>query len=102
MSLADLFDLMIENKASDLHLTTGAPPLLRIRGDLIATVAEPLTMGEVAAYLAEIMDEEQREQLNRTCDLDMGYDYGEGARFRVNAFVQKKGPGAVFRLIPTK
>lgn len=100
--IAELFDLTIENKASDLHLTTGAPPMVRINGDLVATTMPPLTVEEIVKLLAEIMDDEQRAELNKTGDLDFGYDYSPEVRFRVNAFVQRKGPGAVFRLISSK
>jgi twitching motility protein PilT len=102
MKIAELFDVMIENAASDLHITTGAPPMVRVNGDLVATTQPDLTVEDVVGLLSQVMDEEQREELNKAGDLDFGYDYGVAARFRVNAFVQRKGPGAAFRLIPSK
>src|SRR5687767_5722321 len=104
--MADLdryLKLMLEAGASDLHLLTGQPPKLRIRGELIAIEEEPvLTPQRMEQLLFEIIDKNQKAKFSETHDLDFAYSLEGVARFRCNYFGQKKGPGAVFRIIPTK
>jgi twitching motility protein PilT len=87
--------------ASDLHLTTGSPPVLRVDGDIIVLQHEPLTNQATEQFLYEIMSEEDRRAFERTKDIDFAYEIKGVVRLRCNAFEQMKGIGAVLRLIPT-
>ena len=96
------FEKMLEEGASDLHLSVGAPVRIRIHGDLQPITEEPLS-GELAAELiGEVLTDAQREHFEKTRDLDFAYQMGETSRFRCNIFEQHRGLGAVFRTIPTK
>ena len=102
--MADIDTLLAstkEQRASDLHLTTGSPPLLRIHGDLKPLDgAAPLTADAVRAFIEQIMSPAQQHIWNEKHDLDFSYEIPVVGRFRVNAFFQRQGPGAVFRHIP--
>lgn len=98
----ELFKLMVKQGASDLHLTTGAPPCLRINGDIERLEYRDLTSDECKALLLEILNEEQRHQLANEWDIDCAYQVPGLGRFRCNVFFQRKGLGAVFRHIPEK
>lgn len=101
MKLDKLFRTTVEYKASDLYITTGSKPVLRIHGDLTTIEEHPVLTKEMAEeYIFEIMAEEQRKELIEKLDIDFAIEIPEIARFRVNAFFQKKGIGAFFRLIP--
>lgn len=91
-----------EYGASDLHLTTGSPPVLRVDGDIVVLPHEPLTHQATEQFLFEIMNEEDRRFFERTKDIDFAYEIAGVVRLRCNAFEQMKGMGAVLRLIPTK
>ena len=99
-ALDSLFDRLLEGGASDLHLSVGYPPMLRIRGQLVAQGERSLTTQEVEAMLAPIINSHQRHQFQTTGDLDFAYAYGTRARFRANYLRKTTGPGAVFRVIP--
>ncbi len=99
-----LFRLMVEAKASDLHLSSSIPPLIRKDGHL-----QPLDPGmgalspeDVSALLLPIMPETNRAEYERRHDTDFAYEIKGLARFRTNMFLDRKGPGAVFRVIPAK
>lgn len=96
-----LFDTMLERKASDLHLGVGYPPLIRQRGDLVPLRETTLSTEEIESLLFEIVNPEQRAQIEDTLDLDFAYAYGVRARFRANYFWKTAGLAAVFRVIPT-
>ena len=96
------FEVMLERGASDLHLSVGYPPMLRLKGDLVAHSEGPLDEHRMTALLDELLDERQREQFNRERDLDFAYALGDKARFRCNYLWKHTGPGAVFRTIPSK
>ena len=102
--MADIDALLVatkDNHASDLHLTTGSPPLLRIHGDLRPFDGVAVVTTEVAkALLEQIMTPEQKQRWNEHHDVDFSYEIAGAGRFRVNAFFQRQGPGAVFRHIP--
>lgn len=90
-------------QASDLYITTGAHPTLRIHGDLVAIEEHPiLTRERAEAYLLEVMSAEQKKYFEQNSDIDFAIERKNIARFRVNVFVQRKGIGATFRLIPEK
>jgi twitching motility protein PilT len=94
--------LLTEQKASDLHLTAGSPPVMRRNGELVRIKFRELTPADMQALLYEIMDEEQRSAFEARRDLDFAYELPEVARFRVNLFMQRKGMGAVLRTIPNE
>ncbi len=99
-----LFKMMCELGASDLHLCVGMPPLVRKDGsikvlDPAAPVLDPTTM---TALLEPIMPGKNKEEFARRHDTDFAYEISGLARFRANIFMDRKGPGAVFRVIPSK
>jgi len=99
-----LFKLMCEAKASDLHLSVGMKPLVRKDGEIkvldeSAPVFDPESMW---AMLEPIIPERNREEFGRRHDTDFAYEIGGLGRFRCNVFMDRKGPGAVFRVIPSK
>src|SRR5437764_3146949 len=96
------FKFMKEQGASDLHLTTGNPPILRIHGEMVRIDAPFFTSDDLKAMVYEIAPEHKVKQFEEPGDVDFGYEYPGFARFRANFFNQKYGIGAVFRLIPSK
>lgn len=98
----DLLKLMIEHKASDLHITSGAPPYLRVHGDMRAVNYRELSNQDVQGILFEILTEKQRKSFIEKWELDFAYSVSGLARFRGNIFMQRKGLGGVFRVIPEK
>src|SRR6266568_6489626 len=94
------FKLMAEQKASDLHLSTSNPPMLRINGDLVRVDFPPLQSDELKTMVYEIAPEGKIKIFEETADVDFGYEVQGGARYRANFFQQKYGISAVFRLIP--
>lgn len=96
----ELFKLMVKQGASDLHITTGAPPSFRIDGDIEKLDSRDLTAEECRALIVEILTEDQRRELAQDWDLDCAYQVEGLGRFRCNVFFQRKGIGAVFRHIP--
>ena len=97
-----LFNYRLENDASDLHLSTGSKPMIRKHGELEEIDAPELTNEELRKMLFEITSEEQKERFLATKDLDFAYEIPCVSRFRANYLEQKRGTGAVFRVIPTK
>lgn len=96
------FNLMFEQKASDLHLSSGNPPILRIHGELQRVDYPPLENDSLKAMLYEITPEYKIKQFEETGDVDFGYEIPNISRFRANFFNQKSGIAAVFRQIPSK
>jgi twitching motility protein PilT len=96
------FKFMMEQKASDLHLSTGNQPMLRIHGDLVRIDAPPLESDDLKALVYEIAPETKIKTFEETGDVDFGYEYPGFARYRANFLNQKNGIAAVFRLIPSK
>jgi twitching motility protein PilT len=97
-----LFEALVTAGGSDLHLGVGYPPLMRLRGDLVAMRDAALTIAEMEALLFEIATPEQRNTIVETLDLDFAYAYADRARFRANYFHKVTGLAAVFRTIPTR
>ncbi len=95
-----LLKLMVEYDASDLHVTSGSPPLLRIHGELERIAYHELSEEEVRLLIYEIIDQAGIEHLEAEFDLDFAYEIEGVARFRVNAYFKYGGLGAAFRLIP--
>ncbi len=97
------FKAMVEHGASDLHLSTGCKPILRIDGEITAMRNEPvLDQQGVRTLLYEILPRGSEDEFNKTCDIDFAYELEGLGRFRCNFFNDLKGMGGVFRIIPTK
>ncbi len=102
MEITELLKFTLDNKASDLHLSGKSQPIVRIDGDLQRIKTDELTGDSVRSMLFSVMTEEQRATYERDLELDFAISFGENARFRVNAFTNRQGSAAVFRVIPTK
>src|SRR5579859_2481292 len=96
------FNLMFEQKASDLHLSSGNPPMLRINGELHRVDYPALESDNLKMMLYEIAPEYKIKLFEETGDVDFGYEIPNISRFRANFFNQKNGIGAVFRQIPSR
>jgi twitching motility protein PilT len=97
-----MFDALLAQGGSDLHLGIGYPPLIRLRGDLVSMRPEAMDPAEMESLLFEIVTPDQKTTITETLDLDFAYGYGEKARFRANYFYKTTGLAAVFRTIPTR
>lgn len=102
MDITELLMFAVKQGASDLHLSSGEPPMIRIHGDMKKIKVPPLDHKEVHTMIYDIMSDNQRKNFEERHELDFSMDLGDVARFRVNAFVQRRGEAAVFRQIPTK
>jgi twitching motility protein PilT len=102
MEITDLLVATHKNKASDLHLSTGNPPIMRVNGDILPIEMPALGAQQTKQMIYAIMTEQQRSDYERALELDFSIAFGDGMRFRVNAYHTIHGPAAVFRLIPTK
>ena len=102
MDITELLAFAVKNKASDLHLSAGLPPMIRVHGDVRRINLPPLEHKEVHAMVYDIMNDAQRKQFEETWECDFSFAVPSLARFRVNAFQQSRGNGAVFRTIPSK
>jgi twitching motility protein PilT len=96
-----LFDDLLDQKGSDLHLAVGYPPLFRLRGELVPGREKPIDVAEMEELLFEIVNPEQKRQIVEELDLDFAYQHTR-ARFRANYLHRFAGMGAVFRFIPSK
>lgn len=98
--LDKIFKTAVQYKASDIYITTGTKPILRLNGDLIAIEEHPVLSKKMAEeYIGEIMTDTQKEEFSAKLDLDFSYEAPGVSRFRVNVFVQRKGIAACFRVI---
>ncbi len=95
-----LFRVMVSQNASDLHLSAGAKPILRLHGEMVPLDHPPLNNEAVQALIFEILSDKQKKQFIENWELDCSYHLDQVARFRVNVFMQRRGLGAVFRVIP--
>lgn len=102
MDLTQVLAFALQNKASDLHLGAGNPPIIRVNGILRRLKAELLTSDAIRTMVYSVMSEEQRAAYEKEWELDFAIAMGEKARFRVNAFTTRLGTAAVFRAIPTE
>lgn len=101
MARIDAFlKLGLAQGCSDVHLSVGIPPMLRMNGDLLPIKFRELSGTELEGYIREILTKSQKEVLDSGHDLDFSYVAEEGGRFRVNVFRKSTGYGAVFRHIP--
>lgn len=97
-----LFKMMKEQKASDLHLSSGNPPIFRLHGEIVRLQFKALSHEELVPILMEILSDEQREHFQKHNDLDFAYSVPGLARFRGNILMTHRGIAAVFRIIPAK
>ena len=102
MEIADLLAFSVKNKASDLHLSAGLPPLIRVNGDIRRINVEPLEHKGVHGMVYDIMNDGQRKAYEENLEVDFSFEIPNLARFRVNAFNQQRGAAAAFRTIPSK
>lgn len=102
MDIAQLLTFGVKNGASDLHLSAGMPPMIRVDGDVKKINVPELDRAAVQAMIYDIMNDKQRKEFEERLETDFSFEIPEIARFRVNAFNQNRGAGAVFRTIPTK
>jgi len=102
MDITQLLAFSHKNKASDLHLSAGLPPMIRVHGDVRRLNVEPLQHKQVHAMVYDIMTDSQRKHYEEFLEVDFSFEIDGLARFRVNAFNQKRGAAAVFRTIPAK
>ena len=102
MDISELLAFVVKNKASDLHLSSGLPPMIRVHGDIRRINLPALEHKDVHAMVYDIMNDGQRKFYEENLECDFSFSIPNLARFRVNAFVQQRGAGAVFRTIPSK
>ncbi len=102
MDITELLAFSVKNKASDLHLSSGLPPMIRVHGDVRKINLPPMEHKDVHSMVYDIMNDGQRKIYEETLECDFSFEIPNLARFRVNAFVQHRGASAVFRTIPSK
>ena len=101
--IQDLLRYLVKSDSSDLHLRVGLPPTYRLHGDLAPRQgADPFTQDDIESMILSIMPDRNRAEYAETNDTDFAYEIVDLARFRVNALRDRKGPAAVFRVIPTE
>jgi len=102
MDISELLAFSVKNKASDLHLSAGLPPMIRVHGDVRRINLPPLEHKDVHAMIYDIMTDSQRKVYDENLECDFSFDLPGLARFRVNAFNQDRGAAAVLRTIPSR
>ena len=102
MDITELLAFTVKNKASDLHISSGLPPMIRVHGDVRRINLPALTHKDVHGMVYDIMNDAQRKQYEEFLETDFSFEIPNLARFRVNAFNQNRGAAAVFRVIPSK
>ena len=102
MDISELLAFSVKNKASDLHLSAGLPPMIRVHGDVRRINLPPLEHKNVHGMIYDIMNDGQRKQYEEVLECDFSFAIPGLARFRVNAFNQERGASAVLRTIPSK
>ena len=102
MDISELLAFSVSNKASDLHLSSGLPPMIRVNGDVRRLNVAPLEHKEVHGMIYDIMNDSQRKAYEEALECDFSFEIPGLARFRVNAYNQERGASAVLRTIPSK
>lgn len=102
MQITDLLAFGVKNKASDLHLSAGLPPMIRVNGDIRRINLPEMNAEEVGAMIASVMNDTQRKAYQQDLETDFSFELPNVSRFRVNAFNTERGPAAAFRTIPSK
>ena len=101
MDISELLAFAQNNKASDLHLSSGLPPMIRVDGDMKRINLPTLEAETVIGMIFDIMNDQQRKSYEENLEVDFSFEIPNVSRFRVNAFNQDRGPAAVFRTIPS-
>lgn len=101
MDITQLLAFVMQNSASDLHLSATNPPIVRVHGGLKRLKSDVLSSDEIRAMIYSVMTDEQRAEFEKNLEIDFAIAFGEKARFRVNAFMNRNGAAAVFRTIPS-
>ncbi len=102
MDITELLTFSAKNKASDLHISAGEPPMIRVDGDIRRINIPPLEHKDIHSMVYDIMNDKQRKDYEEFYETDFSFEIPGLARFRVNAFNQNRGAGAVFRTIPSE
>ncbi len=102
MDISELLAFVVKNKASDLHLSSGLPPMIRVHGDIRRINLPAMEHKDVHGMIYDIMNDGQRKHYEENLEIDFSFAIPGLARFRVNAFVQNRGAAAVMRTIPSK
>ena len=102
MDISELLAFVVKNKASDLHLSSGLPPMIRVNGDIRRINLPAMEHKDVHSMVYDIMNDGQRKFYEENLECDFSFAIPNLARFRVNAFVQNRGAAAVMRTIPSK
>ena len=102
MDIAQLLAFSVKNGASDLHLSAGLPPMIRVDGDVRRINVDPMDHEAVHGMVYDIMNDKQRKTYEEYLETDFSFEIPGLARFRVNAFNHNRGSGGVFRTIPSK
>ncbi|MGH8821431.1 MAG: type IV pilus twitching motility protein PilT [Rhodoferax sp.] len=100
--ISQLLAFSVKNKASDLHVSAGVPPMIRVDGDMRRINMPAMEHKDVYGMIYDIMNDKQRKEYEEFLECDFSFEIPTLARFRVNAFNQNRGAGAVFRTIPSK
>ncbi len=101
MDITELLAFTVQNNASDLHLSAGLPPMIRVHGDVRRINLPPMSHKEVHAMIYEVMNDGLRKRYEESLEVDFSFELPGVARFRVNAFNQDRGAAAVMRTIPS-
>lgn len=102
MDIAELLAFSVKNKSSDLHISAGLPPLIRVDGDLRKINLPAMEHKEVIKIIYDVMNDRQRKEFEESLETDFSFEIPNLARFRVNVFHQLRGAAAVFRTIPSE
>ncbi len=102
MDIAELLAFSVKNKSSDLHISAGLPPLIRVDGDLRKINLPAMEHKEVIKIIYDVMNDRQRKEFEESLETDFSFEITNLARFRVNVFHQLRGAAAVFRTIPSE
>ncbi len=102
MDISQLLAFSVKNKASDLHLSAGLPPMIRVHGDVRRINLDALDHKAVQTMMFDIMNDTQRKNYEEFLEIDFSFQIDGLARFRVNAFNHQRGAGAVLRTIPSQ
>jgi twitching motility protein PilT len=102
VDINELLAFSVSNKASDLHLTAGLPPIIRVDGEMRRLNVDPLDHKQVHTLIFSIMNDMQRKEYEENLECDFSFEIKDLSRFRVNAFVQNRGAAAVLRTIPSE
>ena len=102
MDITELLAFSVKHNASDLHLSSGVPPMIRVDGEVRKLNVPALDPKETSSLIYDIMNDKQRKDFEEDLETDFSFEIPELARFRVNAFNHYRGAAAVFRTIPSR